>query len=162
MQNRYLNFSIDPSFQGVNSLFVLSFENEEVLESYKKYYLPTVVINNYNVIIDGRNVFDQTVKNNLRTYDNIRKIVTGQGDDCTTGCLLDYSYFEKYYKLIAIDLSRLQKLDTDPNAIEQINFTGNLNKSEGATMFFIIEEGKETVLDFSKGTAKVLGFFCLF
>ena len=162
MQNRYLNFSSDPSFQGVNSLFVLSFENEEVRESYKKYYLPTVVINNYNIIIDGRNVFDQTVKNNLRTYDNIRKIATGQGDDCATGCLLDYSYFEKYYKLIAIDLSKLQKLDTDLNAIQQINFTGNLDKAEGATMFFIIEEGKETVLDFSKGTVKVLGFFCLF
>ena len=77
MQNRYLSFSSDPSFQGVNSLFVLSFENEEVRESYKKYYLPTVVINNYNIIIDGRNVFDQTVKNDLKTYDNIKKIVTG-------------------------------------------------------------------------------------
>ena len=62
-------------------------------------------------MIDGRNVFDQPVKNNLITYDNIRKTVTGQGDDYTTGCLLDYNYCDKYYKMIAIDLSK-KKTDT--------------------------------------------------
>ena len=107
-------------------------------------------------MIDGRNLFDQTIKNDLKTYDNIRKIATGQGDDYTTGCLLDYPYFKIYYKLIAIDLSKQQKLDADPKAIQQINFTGNLDRAEGSTMFFIIEEAKETVLDFSKGTVKVL------
>ena len=107
-------------------------------------------------MIDGRNFFDQPIKNDLKTYDNIRKIATGQGDDYTTGCLLDYPYFKKYYKLIAIDLSKQQKLDADPKVIQQINFTGNLDRAEGATMFFIIEEAKETVLDFSKGTVKVL------
>ena len=107
-------------------------------------------------MIDGRNVFDQPIKNDLRTYDNTRKIATGQGDDYTTGCLLDYPYFKKFYKLIAIDLSKQQKLDADPKAIQHINFTGNLDKAEGATMFFIIEEAKETVLDFPKGRAKVL------
>ena len=107
-------------------------------------------------MIDGRNFFDQPIKNDLKTYDNIRKIATGQGDDCTIGCLLDYPYFKKYYKLIAIDLSKQQKLDADPKAIQQINFTGNLDRAEGSTMFFIIEEAKETVLDFSKGTVKVL------
>ena len=65
------------------------------------------------------------VRNNLRTYDNITKTATGQGDDYTTGCLLDYSYFQKYYKLIAIYLSKQQKLDVDPKAIQQINFSGN-------------------------------------
>ena len=103
--------------------------------------------------------FDQTVKNALRTYDNIRKIATGQGDDYTTGSLLDYPYFEKYYKLIAIDLSKQQKLDADPKAIQQINFTRNLTKAEAATIFFIIEGPKETVLDFSKGTVKILSFY---
>ena len=92
----------------------------------------------------------------MKTYDNITKIATGQGDDYTTGCLLDYPYFKIYYKLIAIDLSKQQKLDADPKAIQQINFTGNLDRAEGSTMFFIIEEAKETVLDFSKGTVKVL------
>ena len=65
-------------------------------------------------MIDGRNFFDQTVKNNLITYDNIRKIATGQGDDYTTGCLLDYNYFNNHYKMIAIDLSKQQELDDDP------------------------------------------------
>ena len=163
MQNRYLDFLIDLSFQEVNSLLVLSFENEENWESYKNYYLPTVEIKNYNVMIDGRNLFDQTEKNNLRTY-NICKIATGQGDDYRTGSVLDYPNFTKYYKLIAIDLSKQQKLDADPKVIQQINFTGNLDRAEGATMFFIIEEAKETVLDFSKETVHdfILSIMVLF
>ena len=111
-------------------------------------------------MIDGQNVFDQLVKNNLRTYDNIRKIATGQGDDYNTGSLLDYNYFNNYYKMIAIDLSKQQTLDADPKAIQSINFTGNLNRVEdeddNTTMFFIIEEAKDTVVDFSQETAKVL------
>ena len=91
-------------------------------------------------------------KNDLKTNDNIIKIATGQGDDYTTGCLLDYSYFKKYCKLVAIDLSKQQKLDADSKTIQQINFTGNLDRAEGAIMFFIIEEAKETILDISKGT----------
>ena len=83
-KNRYLEFLIDPSFQGVNSLFALSFKDENGRESYKQYYRPTVEIKDYNVIIDGRNFFDQPTKNELKTYDNIRKIATGQGDDYTT------------------------------------------------------------------------------
>ena len=101
----------------------------------------------------------QTIKNDLRTYDNIWKIASGQGDDYTTGCLLDYPYFEEYYKLIAIDLSKQQKQDADAKAIQQINFTGNLNIAECGTMFFINEDVKETVLNFSKGTVKVLWLY---
>ena len=156
VQNRYLDFLIDPSFQGVNRLFVLSFKDDDGRQSHKQYYLPTVEIKDYNVMIDGRNFFDQPINNDLKTYDNIRKIVAGQVDDYMVGCLLDYPYFKKYYKLITIDLSKEQKLDADPKAIQQINFTGNLDRAEGSTMFFIIEEAKETVLDFSKGTVKVL------
>ena len=81
-----------------------------------------------------------------------KKIVTSQENDYTTGCLLDYNYFNKHYKMIAIYLSKQKELDADPKAIEEINFTGKLNRDEGATMFFIIEEAKETVLDFSQGT----------
>ena len=76
---------------------------------------------------DGQNFFDQQVKSNLRTQDNIQKIATGEGDDYTNSCLLDYSYLNKYYRIIAIDLSKQQALDADPKAIQQINFTGNLN-----------------------------------
>ena len=79
---------------------------------------------------------------------------TGQGDDYTTACLLDYKYYNKHYKMIVIDLSRKHALDTDPKAIQQINFTGNLDRPAGAAMFFIIEEAKETVLHFSQGRVK--------
>ena len=78
-------------------------------------------------MIAGKNVFDQPVKNDKVTYENIRKIATGQGDDYTLGCLLDYTYFKKYYKMVAVDLSKQQVLDADPKAIQQINFTANLD-----------------------------------
>ena len=107
-------------------------------------------------MIDGRNVFDQPINSMNKTYENIRKIATGKGDDYTTGCLLDYPYFKDHYKMIAIDLSKQQALDADPRAIQQINFTANLDKDGNTTMFLIIEEAKETVLDFSQGTAKIL------
>ena len=89
-------------------------------------------------------------KNDLKTHDNIKKIAIGHGDNYKTGCLLDYPYFKKYYKLITIDLSKQQKLDTDPKAIQQINYTGSLSRAEGKTMFFIIEEAKEAVLIIQK------------
>ena len=116
-------------------------------------------------MIDGQNYFDQPVRNNLITHDSIQKISTGQGDDYTTGCLLDYNYFKNYYKMIAIDLSKQQALDADPKAIQQNNFIGNLERDGNANtkMFFIIEQAKETVLDFSKGTSKsiLILFFAL-
>ena len=107
---------------------------------------------------DEQNFFDQPVRNHLKTYDNIQKFPTGQEDGYTTGCFLDYNYFKKHYKLIAIDLSKQQVLNAHPKAIEQINFTGNLGRQGNAitTVFSIIEEAKGTVLDFSQETAKVL------
>ena len=107
-------------------------------------------------MIDGKNVFDQPIKNVKVTYDNIRKIATGQGDDYTTGCLLDYPYFKDHYKMIAIDLSKQQALDADPRAIQQINFTANLDRAGNTRFYFILEEAKETVFEFSQGTVKVL------
>ena len=94
-------------------------------------------------MIDGKNVFDQPVKNHLITYENIPKIATGQEDDYTTGCLLDYSYFRNHYEMIARDLSKQQALDSNSKAIQQINFTGNLENN--AVIFFIIEEVTETI-----------------
>ena len=134
--NRYLHYLIDPSFQEVNRLFALSFENKTDRDVHTCYYLPKIKMNYYNVIIDRKNLFDQPVKNNLGTYDNIRKIANGQGDNYRTSCLLDSPYFEKYYKLIAIDLSKQQILNADPKEIQQVNFTGNLSRGEGATIFF--------------------------
>ena len=107
-------------------------------------------------MIDGRNIFDQPINNMTKTYENIRKITTGQGDDYMTGCLLDYSYFNENYKMIAIDLSKQQALDADPRAIQQINFTANLDRAGNTRFYFILEEAKETVFEFSQGTVKVL------
>ena len=88
------------------------------------------------------------MKNDKITDDNIRKVATGQGDDYTTGCLLDYVFFKNYYKMIAIDLSKQQVLNADPRAIQQINFTANLDRDGNTRIYFILEEAKETVLDF--------------
>ena len=107
-------------------------------------------------MIDGKNFFDQPVENNKVTYENIRKIATGQGDDYTTGCLLDYIYFKNYYKMIAVDLSKQQALDAEPKAIQQIDFTVNLNIPRRTRIYFILEEAKETAFEFSQETVKVL------
>ena len=155
-QNQYLNHLFDSSFQGINRLFVLSFENEDGRTSHSEYYLPKVEIKDYNAKIDGKNFSDQPINNDIKTYENIRKIATGQGDDYTTRCLLDYPYFKENYKMIAIDLSKQQAVHADPRAIQQINFTANLDRAGNTTMFFIIEEAKETALDVSQGTVKVL------
>ena len=98
-------------------------------------------------MIDGKIFFDQPVKNDKVTYENFRKIGTGQGDD--------YTYFKKYYKMIAIDLSRQQALEADPRAIQQINFTENLDRAS-TRIYFILKEAKETIFEFSQGTVKVL------
>ena len=106
-------------------------------------------------MIDGKNVFDQPI-NNMKTHQKFRKINIGQGDDYTTGCLLDYTYFKKCYKMIAIDLCIQQALDADPKAIQQINFTANLDRDDNTRFYFILEEAKETVSEFSQGTLNVL------
>ena len=92
-QNQYLDSLIFPNFQGVYRISVLSFEENVVRKAQTRYFLPKVGIKDYNVMIDGRNFFDQPVKNDLRTYDNIQKILTVPGDDYTNGCLLHYPYF---------------------------------------------------------------------
>ena len=155
-QNPNLNHLIEPSFQGVNRLFVLAFSNDDHRTSDERYYLPNVEIKDYNIMINGENFFDQPIKNRGVTYDNIRKITIGKGDDYTTGCLLDYPYFTNTYKMIAVDLSKQQALDADPRAIQQINFTANLDRAGNTRVYFILEEAKETILDFSQGTVKVL------
>ena len=147
---------VEPSFQGVNRLFVLAFENDTQRTTANGYYLPHVEIKDYKIMINGENFFDQPIKNNKVTYENIRKISTGQGDDYTTGCLLDYLYFKDSYKMISVDLSKQQALDADPRANQQINFTANLDRAGNRRIYFTLEEAKETKLDFSQGTLKVL------
>ena len=115
------------SYQGVKKLFDLAYDNtagksQVSDDSFKKYFLPRVKIENYNIEIDGRNFYDQPINDSIKQYDEIRKISTGQGDDYTTGCLLDFAYFEKNYRLIAADLSKQKALDADSRAIQQIVF----------------------------------------
>ena len=100
----------------------------------------------YNVMIDGKKNY-QPIKNNKITNENIRNIAIGQGDVYTTGCLLDHAYFRDNYKMVAIDLSKQQALNADPRAIQQINFTANLDGVNNTRTFFILEEAKETVLE---------------
>ena len=155
-QNRYLYYLSNPSFQGANRLFVLPFKNENGKASHSTYYLSKIEIKDYNNMIDGRNLFDQPINSMNKTYENIRKIATGKGDDYTTGCLLDYLYFKENYKMTETDLSRQNELDGDPRAIQQINFTANLDRAGNTTIFFIIEEAKEIIFEFSQGTVNVL------
>ena len=133
--NQHLDFLIDPSFQGVTRLFVLLFENEEDQKVYTGYYLPQVRIKEYDVTIDGKNVFGQPVISSMKTYDSIQKIARGQGDYYTTSCLLDYRYFKNYYNMITINLSKQQALYVDPKTIQKINFAGNLDWVVATTIF---------------------------
>ena len=157
------------SYQGVKRLFVLAYDNTAgddhvSFDSFKKYFLPRekntfLKIENYNIEIDGRNFYDQPINGSIKQYDDIRKISTGQGDDYTTDSLLDFAYFEKNYRLIAVDLSKQKALDADSRAIQQIIFTGKIKATEANTrviIYYILEQSKETILEFSKGTTKVL------
>ena len=138
---------------------MLAFSNDNHRISTKRYNLPDVEIKDCNITINGENFFDQPIKNNKVTYENIRKIATDQGDDYTNGCLLDYPYFMDTYKMIAVDLSKQQALDADPRAIQRINFTANLDRAGNTRIYFILEEPKETILDFSQGTVKLLKIY---
>ena len=155
-QNVSVNSLVEPSFQGVNRLFVLALENDTQRTSAKGNYLPNVELKDYNIMINGENFFNQPVKNNKATYENIRKIAAVQGDDYTTACLLDYPYFKDNHKMIAVDLSKQQTLEADPRANQQINFTASFGRAGNTRIYFILEEAKETILDFLQGTVKVL------
>ena len=149
--NNLTRFLLDASFQGVERLFVPAFDNTDgdtkqaERSNHRKYLLPRVNITNYNVLIDGRNFYDQLINDLIKQCNEIRKIATGQEDDYTTGCSLDYQYFKDHYNLIAIDLSR---------QIPQIKFYGMLKTD--SPVCTVLEKSKETVLQFSKGTTKVL------
>ena len=155
--NDYIRERIDASFQGVKKLNVLPYASGDNItdeKSYKRYFLPRIKIRNYNIEIDGRNFYDQPINDSIKQYDEVRKISTGKGDDYTTGCLLDFAYFEKSYKLIAADLSKQKVLDAGSRAIQQIIFTGHTDAQ--IRVYYILEQSKETILEFSKGTTKVL------
>ena len=158
--NNPKRFPLDVSFQGVNRLFILAFDNTSngadrvQRDSHRKYFLPRVNITNYNVLIDGRNFYDQPINDQIKKHDEIRKIARGKGNDYTTGCLLDYFYFLNHYQLNCCNLSQQKELDPDPRTIQQIEFYGKLETNSQACT--VLEKSKETVLEFYKRKAKVL------
>ena len=126
---RHIRERLDASYQGVKRLFVLAYNNtagniQISIDSFKKYFLLRVKIENYNTEIDGRNFYDQPINDSINQYDEVRKVSTGQGDDYTTGSLLNFAYFEKKYRLMAADLIKQKALDADSRAIQQMNFSG--------------------------------------
>ena len=122
-EEKYIRELLDSSYQGVKRLFVLAYNNtagnnQVSVDSYKKYFLPRVKIENYNIEIDGRNFYDQPINDLIKQYDEVRKVSTGQGDDYTTGCLLDFAYFRNNSRLIAANLNKQKALDADSKAIQ--------------------------------------------
>ena len=150
--NNNLNILIDPTFTNVNRLFVLAYQTADDRQSYCQVYLPKVMVKNYNVIIDKLAFFDLPIKSEEETYEKIIDI--GINNEYTTGNLLDYDYFKKHYKLIAIDLSKQQVLQENEESIQQINFIGRLK--EAANVFIIIEKKENTILEFSQNFANVI------
>ena len=150
---------LESNYQGIKRLIILAYDNtagnnQVSVDSYEKYLLPRVKIESYNIEIDGISFYDQPINDLIKQYDEVRKVSARQGDDYATGCLLDFEYFEKNYRLIAADLSKQKALDADPRAIQQIAFTGKAGAN--IVVYYILEQSKETILQFSKGTTNVL------
>ena len=140
-ENVYIREFFDASYQGVTRFFVLAYRdrcgaNRVTDDSYRRFFLPRVKIENCNIEIDGRNFYDQPINDWIKQYDEVRKVSTGQGDDYTTDCLLEN------YRLIAADLSKQKSLDADSRAIQLFIFTGRVNG--GAMIYYILEQSKET------------------
>ena len=138
---------LDSIYQGVKRLLVLAYDNNN-------WITPRTEIKSFNIEIDGRSFYDQPINHLIKQYGEVRNVSTEQGDDDTTGFLLDFAYFEKNYKLIAADLSKQKALGEDSRAIQTIIFTGT--SSAAVIIYYILEQSKETILEFSKGTTKVL------
>ena len=135
--------------------FVLVYSNHNVnAKRFKtwRFYLPKSIINNYNVIINGTNFYNQRIDSNIKRYEEIRNLATGQGNIYTTGCLLDYEYVKNYYRLIAIDLSRQKEVDANLKAIQQIEFEQLKNADDQIVddeIMFLL-----TIYDFRKNQRK--------
>ena len=154
--NNFKYIALDPSFQGVNRLFVMAYNSvndQPNRNGRQKYYLPRIDLSKYNVIIDGRNFYDNEIESDIEKYRELKKVMIGKGEDYTTGSLLDFHYLNKHYKLVAVDLSKQKELDADPRAIQQIEFKYMLGTN--STIYWVLEKSKETILKFYKGTVKV-------
>ena len=144
---KYIN--LDPSFQGVNRL-----DGQSTRNGQQKYHLPRISLNKYNVIIDGRNFYDNPIESDIEKYRELKNVMIGKGEDYTTGSLLDYNCFDKHYKLLAVDLSKQKQLDADPRAIQQIEFKYMLGTN--STIYWVLKKSKETIFDFTKELLKYI------
>ena len=120
---KYIN--LDPSFQRINRLFVMAYNRangQPTRNEQRKFYLPRIDLEKYKVIIDGRNFYDNPIESDIEKYRELKKVMIGKGEDYTMGSLLDFNYFDKHYKLVAVDLSKRKELDANPRAIQQVEF----------------------------------------
>ena len=119
--NVFMYINLDPSFQGVNKLFDMAYNRangQPTRNGQRKYYLPKIDLKKYNVIIDGRNFYDNPIESDLEKYRELKKVMIRKGEGYTTGSLLDFNYFNEHYKLVAVDLSKQKELDADPRGIQ--------------------------------------------
>ena len=148
------NYLIDATFNKVNRLFVnRSIKNEDDKTSFSKYCTPIAEIKYFKVLIDGKSLFDVPVSNKEEAYEKIIEI-SKNNNYTTENLLLDYEYFSKHFKLIAIDLSKqidLKNVDLK----QQINFISKLQEDE-ATMLFITEKSEETNFEFSPNFVSIV------
>ena len=162
--NMFRRITLDVSFQGVSNLFAAAYETNDIErhanteESRRRYYLPSAEIKDYNVLIDGRNFYDQNVNSSILRYNELLKMTTGRSEDYSTGCLLDYDYYIKDFNIVGIDLSHQAVLDSYPKINQQIEFVYKLLSGNAAInydLLTVLEKEKQTVLKFSEGTVKV-------
>ena len=150
--NNNLNILIDPTFTNFNRLFVLAYQNDANRQSFSTFYLTRVMFKDFNVTIDKLAFFVLPIKTEEEAYEKIIDI--SKHNEYTTGNLLDYDYFKKYYQLIAIDLNKQEVLQENEDLIQQINLVGRLE--EEPNVFIIIEKKEHTILEFSQNFANVL------
>ena len=162
--NNFKTTTLDVSSQGVSKLFAAAYEAGDIQRntnhqlSRRRYYLPRAEIKDYNVLIDGRNFYDQNVNSSIVRYNELLKMTTGRSEDYCTGCLLDYGYYLKAVNIVGIDLSHQAVLDSAPKSNQQIEFVYKLpsgNADNNYNLLAVLEKEKQTVLKFNEGTVKV-------
>ena len=130
----------------------------------QRYYLPKGIANIYNFIINGKNFYEKQIDSYIKRQKDIRKLTTGQEEDYTTGCLLDYEYIKNHFKLEAIGVKRQKELDSDVKAIQKMEFFRQFNndyvlstdETQSKFLITILEKIKETRLKFSQVSKKIL------
>ena len=156
--NLFRRTTLDVSFEGVSKLFAAAYETDDIGrnantdESRRRYYLPKAEVKDYNVLIDGRNFYDQNVSSSIVRYNEEDQKIIAQD------VLLDYDYYIKDFNIVGIDLSHQAVLDSDPKINQQIEFAYKLPSGNAAInydLLTILEKEKQTILKFSEGTVKV-------